>query len=176
MAEGMLALLIETRTENNAWGEPHFEMKLRAVRFIQHEDAVRSVDTYDEAGLDNLQLRVSGSQWKGEPRKVYGDYHLEYENCYCVSIQRVEAMAKVVKQTLARYRKHTQEYGYPQSFGAYCAIMAKALGITCVLDQKPRGEHFPEGRRYRSMNPGEAISCIDSKARAWIAEGEAVLA
>lgn len=171
MIEGTLALLIDVSTGENPWREATFTMKLRAVRFLTHEQTVRGTDHYDDGAYNNLYLTVYGGTLNGQ-RQVYHNYKVEWQDVYTLDLERAKEIVKLGERAHRRYAKHVQEFGYPRSFGQYIAIMCKALDITCVVDQKTNGGTFWNGSRYRTMNPGEALGVIDSYCREWELAGQ----
>lgn len=59
---------------------------------------------------------------------TYG-WSTEYRDVFAVDLRRAEAMVKVLRRLTRELEKLNGELGYAESFGAYCARVAKVLGV-----------------------------------------------
>lgn len=136
-----IALYLTTATDANAWSSFGPTLRVRAVPLFLTPDGPRNPDAdYPNtdpaaAALADLQCEAS---LDASAVRDYDDARLfggspEYRSPYRVDLARAEIMTA----TLRRIERHTDKvaakYGPPDTFGAYLARFADAIGARAVI-------------------------------------------
>jgi hypothetical protein len=108
-------------------------------------------------------LRIT-AQFDHVATQPYG-WRVEYHNVYAVELARAEAMVKTLRKIERGLERLRAEFGYPESFAAYVARVAKVLGVKQFGWRSPDGGMFPNGTQYRWTDADGLASHVHTLVR-----------
>ena len=130
-----------------------------------------------DSAFDLSDLEVSSQGHASDAaRSLYG-WDVRYRDVYAVDGYRVKRLAKTLGAVERRLERLRVKYGRPESFGAYVARVAEALGADSIVVVAPgnQSSSYAENN-YTFLSISDGSAHINSCADAWVAAGEPVTA
>lgn len=141
-----LRLLLSSEKPEWAWDNPVLMFSLTPVYDTSEGLRNPPSGSFDADPLSDLQVRAQLDLASEAP---YG-WHVEYRQVYSVDLAQAERMVKTLRTIERKLAKYQAELGYPESFVAYAARVAQAIGAKQFGERAagPRSM-FMDGNQYR---------------------------
>jgi hypothetical protein len=148
------------RSHKAGYPSIHFHLDVRtfdgtAIGSVRYAESPLSA-------LADLSLRGFSYQLSDGHRSPF-NWTLESDSR--LDSRAIVSLADAIKRLERKLSKLEKDFGHAQSFGAYVAFYAKALGIKAIVRKSPRYEG------YQSLDISHAVSLLAQEEREWLAEG-----
>jgi hypothetical protein len=139
-------------------GEPHH---------VPH-DRIRNFASWDHDGrIDfyNLMIVSQGDNHHRDERRLYG-FGVEYREPFSVDLRQAARMHTTLTTITRRMEKIANTYGHPNTFGAYLAHAAAAIGATAIVQTQDRASSYDD-RSHRISTIKDGTYAVDRMIERW---------
>jgi hypothetical protein len=160
-----IAFLIGSETPDYG-GPPTLRLSAHPVKWMP-DGAIRNFNGvgFDSEPLADLQVNALCDRTANADS--YG-WSVEYRNVFSVDLRRAAEMVKVLRKVESGLARIQTELGYPETFPAYLARVAKVLGIK-QFGWKLSGRAAEySGNEYRFTDPAGMTSYVTELCRKFL--------